>query len=66
MISVQPGTHLVTVHLAGHAPDLEEVQVEAAKNTVVEAELKPEHVDGGVVMDSDGKPVDGAGIGARR
>lgn len=64
--SVPPGKHPVTVHLAGYGPDLKEVQVKAAENAPVDFELAPERVVGGVVVDSDGKPVEGAYVGARK
>jgi peroxiredoxin len=57
---VPPGKRAVTVHLAGHAPDMHEVEVVAGKKAVQNFELQPGSRVGGLVVDGDGKPIRGA------
>ncbi len=59
-----PGEQVVTVHLAGHAPELKTIRVEAGKETQVKFKLQAATVVGGVVVDAEGKPLANVHLGA--
>ncbi|MCB9851193.1 MAG: redoxin domain-containing protein, partial [Phycisphaerales bacterium] len=63
---VTPGRMVITVHLAGHAPQLREVQVTAAEEVSADFALTEARAITGKLVDPDDKPVADAYIRATR
>ena len=57
---VTPGRQVVTVHLAGHGPELGEVDVVAGQTSTLNVQLGSGSQVGGEVVDAQGQPVAGA------
>ncbi len=66
LTGVSPGKEVVTIYLAGYAPQLREVRIFANQTTEADFELTESKSSGGVVVDTDGKPVEGAYIVATK
>lgn len=62
ILGVLPGRRVVTVHLAGHAPRLQEIDVQAGQTTDLSVALGPAESVGGTVVDADGRPIPGAHV----
>ena len=61
---VAPGPTNVTVHLAGYAPEISTIEVEAGEVTTLDIKLGPCAVLRGMVKNEDAEPVSGAFIEA--
>ncbi|MFQ5462855.1 MAG: carboxypeptidase regulatory-like domain-containing protein [Phycisphaerae bacterium] len=60
IIGIAPGKTLVTVHAAGYAPQLHEVEVTVGQSARLDVRLKKGHVFSGVIKDASGRPAVGA------
>ncbi|MFQ5489263.1 MAG: carboxypeptidase regulatory-like domain-containing protein [Phycisphaerae bacterium] len=63
---VSPGKQFVTVHLAGHAPELFDLDVAAGADSTVNVKLGAGRSIQGSVIDEQGKPVPNALIAAQQ
>jgi thiol-disulfide isomerase/thioredoxin len=62
LVSLSPGTVVLTVHSDGYAPALKEVEVGAGRTKNVDFELEPGRTLRGRVVGADGRPVAGAQV----
>ena len=66
VMGVTPGEVVVTVHLAGHAPQLKKLTVQAGAETSLDFEMKPTGSIVGTVVGEDGQPLPGVYIAATK
>lgn len=57
LVGVPPGDTVITVYLAGYAPQLDSVAVASGQEASLDFALGPSKQAGGIVVDADGKPI---------